>query len=440
MRSRKFACLGIVVALSIAGCTSGDDDDSADVEADDTSDTATDDTAADTDAPADDRAPGVTEDTVKIGVNYVDTGALVAVGLNYDLGDFEGAYQALFDAINADGGINGRMLEAVFAPIDPTGPTSADAACLKLTEDDDVFLITGFFLNDAVLCPLDAHETAVVGGMMTPARVELAKAPWITDLPDTDLPESVLETLAETGELDGSVAVFAATQDRTTMEDIVLPKLDELGIETVDTAVMDAPVDDTAALQSNVSLISERFESSGADTIVLVGPAAANWPLYQVESDYRPKLLFLDVVAARAFGTNAAVADTSQLDTSISGGPYGPDQARWEAMADCVAILDAAGATSPPPDDFDVNDRSNQPYQAGFFACPNMALVTALLEAAGEDLNYGTLQAAMDGLTLVVPGDPGERVYGPAPAGDGNPLAYLFTWNGDKRDFELVGG
>ena len=62
-----------------------------------------------------------------------------------------------------------------------------------------MFLVTGFFLGDAVICPLDAHATAVVGGGMTPARLELAKAPWITWMPDTDQPEQVLDALVRTG-------------------------------------------------------------------------------------------------------------------------------------------------------------------------------------------------------------------------------------------------
>ncbi|MCU1368628.1 MAG: hypothetical protein JWN39_4267, partial [Ilumatobacteraceae bacterium] len=93
-------------------------------------------------------APGVSADTIKIGVTYVDTEALKAVGLNYDLGPHAKVYQALADDINAKGGINGRKLQIVLAPIDPTNAAGADAACLKLTEDDDVFLITGFFLGD----------------------------------------------------------------------------------------------------------------------------------------------------------------------------------------------------------------------------------------------------------------------------------------------------
>ena len=425
----------------VAGCASGDDDDAVETDEDTTETTAgetTETTAGDEEITG--PAPGVTDDTIKIGVNYVDTASLTAVGLNFNLGDYQATYQALADAINAGGGINGRQLEVVFAPIDPTGPASADAACLKLTEDDDVFLVTGFFLGDAVTCPLDAHATAVVGGGMTPARLELAKAPWITWMPDTDQPNQVLDAFNERGELDGSVAVVAHAQDAALMEDTVLPKLSELGIEPVETATIDAPTDDTAALQSNVTLIAERFNAAGADTVLVVGIAGANWPLYMEENPYRPKLLFTDVTAARAFATNESTTDTSILDNSLSGGSYGPDQARWEDAGQqaCIETLAAAGVESPPPDQFDANDTSNQPYQAAFFACPDMGLMLKWLEAAGENLNYGTLEAALDGLTLAVPGDPGERTFGPPPASDGDPIAYLFTWNDSAAEFEVV--
>jgi hypothetical protein len=100
--------------------------------------------------------------------------------------------------------------------------------------------------------------------------------------------------------------------------------------------------------------------------------------------------------------------------------------------------LAAAGVESPPPNQFDTSDTSNQPYQAAFFACPDMGLMLKWLEAAGENLNYGTLEAAIDGLTLSVPGDPGERTFGPPPASDGDPIAYLFMWNDSAAEFEVV--
>ena len=54
-------------------------------------------------------------------------------------------------------------------------------------------------------------------------------------------------------------------------------------------------------------------------------------------------------------------------------------------------------------------------------------------QAAGQDLNYGTLESAIDGLKVPIPGDPTVRTYGPPPAADGNPTAYLFAWDEARR-------
>jgi hypothetical protein len=76
-------------------------------------------------------------------------------------------------------------------------------------------------------------------------------------------------------------------------------------------------------------------------------------------------------------------------------------------------------------------------YVSGFTACNEVTLLRALLEAAGEDLNYGTLAAGADGLEVELPGEPTPRVYGPPPAADGDPTAYLFDWDPGTVDFVL---
>jgi hypothetical protein len=433
MRLKRLRTSGVLVLtamLLVAACTAGDEDA--------TDDTTSGSAATETTPSATGPAPGATDDTIKVGVTYVDTASLVASGLNYDLGEHEAVYTALFDAINADGGINGRQIEPVFAPIDPTNPAPAEEKCVQLTEDEDVFMVIGFFLNDAVLCPVSLHATAVVGGAQNAETAAQAEAPWLTWLPDTDQPEAVTRAFAEAGELDGTVAVYGAERDQVTIDGTVLPVLDELGIEVVETGIMDAPADDPAAVQASVQTIAQSFEASGADTIVIVGASGQDWPSAMAENDsYRPKLLFLEQTGARAFYTNEATTDTSVLEGSLLGGGYGPDQARFEeaAMQECVQIATDAGIEVPSPDEVGDDDPSNQPYQAPFQACPDVYLMQAWLDAAGEDLNYGTLAAAAQGLELVIPGDPETRTFGPFPAGDGNPTAYLFAWDEAAQDY-----
>ena len=79
MRLRVLASVGILT-VALLGCTSGDDSSSGTV-ADDSGGSTT------TEPSATGPSPGVTDDTIKIGVTYVDTEPLKAVGLDYDLGD-----------------------------------------------------------------------------------------------------------------------------------------------------------------------------------------------------------------------------------------------------------------------------------------------------------------------------------------------------------------
>src|SRR5262245_8146149 len=287
-RLRSKVALLVLVALLVAACTAGDDSDRVDT-ADTTA--ATDPSTADQPV-ASGPAPGVTDDAVRIGITYTDAEALQAVGLDYEFGDQEAAYQALADDINADGGIHGRQLELFFAPIDPTSSTPAEEKCVELTEDHDVFMVVGFFLTDAVLCPVVTHETAVIGGEMTPERVEQAAAPWISPAPDSDLPVAALEAYAELGALDGTVAVFGDTLDQAVVNEQVWPALEELGVEPVEVGITDAPPADQAAMEANVRTISERFQAADADTVVLVGGSGQNWPATMDDDpSYRPQLL-----------------------------------------------------------------------------------------------------------------------------------------------------
>ena len=71
------------------------------------------------------------------------------------------------------------------------------------------------------------------------------------------------------------MAVYAAAANQAEMEDQILPVLEELGIEPVETGIMDAPTDDTAALEASVSLVAERFEVLFGGQLLLRGDVHA---------------------------------------------------------------------------------------------------------------------------------------------------------------------
>ena len=431
VRSRFIAL--VAAGALLLGCTSGDDD------------TASTDTTAGaetetTEAAATGPAPGVTDTTIKIGVTYVDLASLEVASLNH--GDYAAAFEAVIDDINAQGGIHGRTLEAVIVPIPPTSTDAPEAACVTLTEDEDVFMIVGFLQDDDVLCPLETHQTAVVGGSMSPERLARAEAPWYTYEAGTDLASDVVRTMAEDGELDGTVAVFAGAPQTAQVNDLILPLLEELGVDVVDVALAAEQTGevDLAAAQAETAIIAERFEAAGVDQVIVVGAAGLGWATGVQPLDYRPELRLTDPASIQAYVTDAAGNDLSVLDGAIAGNLYGPAQAIWELpqMQECIAMVEAAGVPVPEPASIEPGTGSR--YVAGTTACIAMTLVQALLDAAGEELNYGSLEAAVNDLRVQLPNSPEEAIYGPPPSADGDAAAFLFDWNPSTETFEIREG
>ena len=428
---RKLIVTVLVVGALLIGCTAGDDTASEGTSG------GSEDTRGSTPVPTG-PAPGVTADSIKVGVTYVDLESLGDVA-TITHGDYEVAYQALFDDINESGGINGRTVEPVLVGVNPVGTDAADAACVQLTEDDDVFVVMGFFLEDAVLCPAETHETAVIGPALTPERLERAQAPWFSTEGSADIQTDVVRALAEAGELDGSVGVFGGPADEAQLNDAVLPLLDELGIEVTESALVDAPPEDIAATNAATAVIAERFETSGVDQVLVLGNSGLTWASGTENLDYRPELRLADPNSILVFVGDEGGRDLSVLDGAVSGGLYGAAQNTWElpAMQDCIAVIEGAGGEVPPPDSVGEDGEGDGLWVAGFNACRNVGLFRALVEAAGEDLNYGSLAAAADGLEVELSIQPDPLTYGPGAAADGDPTAYLFDWDPDEADFVL---
>ncbi len=61
----------------------------------------------------------------------------------------------------------------------------------------------------------------------------------------------------------------------------------------VQTAINSVPDSDTAAFNQEFSVIAEKFESSGVNTVVAVGNAGDDWPeaLQDNQSTYRPRII-----------------------------------------------------------------------------------------------------------------------------------------------------
>ena len=223
---------------------------------------------------------GVTAETITIGVSYLDMDLLVQLGATpAPWGDQELVIQALTDDINNRGGINGRRVEVLMDKYNPIGTTEAEAACLRLTEDNEVFAVLFGFLGpaeEANTCIVSQQETILVGGNITPDRLAEARAPWVNQQAPRERITSALFTLLDNeGMLQGrSIAVVADLTAAPQLEEVA-ELLREHGVEPVLEIATSSQVADLVAQNQEWAALSERIRAAGADTLLLIGNPTA---------------------------------------------------------------------------------------------------------------------------------------------------------------------
>lgn len=244
---------------------------------------------------------GITESTVKIGIPTIAnaeavTGLLGAADLQLGNPDKEAA--ALVADLNARGGINGRKVEAVYAPVDYANPNIEAAylaACNKLTDDAHVFAIL-LVLNPPpsfIQCAAQ-HGTLLINASIAPGNDKMiaAAAPWYyapTLISLTRVPAPLFDSGLARGKLSRNDKVGILALDEPsftdTVEDAVKPALEARKI-----AYSYERVATEASLQNAVL----RFQRSGVTHVFFEQMSGIVVLLFmrQAESQsYRPKYL-----------------------------------------------------------------------------------------------------------------------------------------------------
>lgn len=344
--------------------------------------------------PAPRIAPGVTDDSIKIGITYPDLTA-VKQFLKIDHGDYEAAYKALIDKINATGGIQGRKLQPVFGPINVASPAAAQESCVKLTQDEKVFAALGTFNANEPLCYVQTNKTAVVGGSLDSKSYAAAQAPWFSDVWGDSVTDAV-KVLGANNTLAGKkVAVVGVVNEQAVVNDLVLPGLKTLGVTPVETAIMDASFRDPAAVAQQLGVFIQKFQASGADTVIVVGGIGSEFPKQLEKTTYRPRLMFTNVSNVLVYTGDQAKHDFSTLTNAVAAGPK--DDWNEPGLQECIATVEAAipalkGKLSVDPASLPPGTPSPQTSMQA--ACRNLALFKAIAEKAGRDLDYETFQNA----------------------------------------------
>ena len=342
--------------------------------------------------------PGVSKDEIKIGVTYPDLDAIRDV-TDISHGDYKTTYNAVIDQLNKQGGVNGRKVVPVFAPINPIGTAPAQEACLKLTEDEKVFATVGFFYFDAPLCYVSQHDTPILGGTMDPTYLQQAKAPWMTLDSGPEVTPRAIDALVKSGDLKGKVGVVGvASEEKNLLDAAVLPSLKRNGIKNT-VAIIDAPLSDTVAATQQAGTIAEKFKSEGIKTVLLVGAAPSAFSNALKNTDYRPKLV------GTPFSTFQGAALNKATDPALWKGSATADIAadfNDPSLQKCYStVTKATGDTiveraAPGTPDYQASARA---------ACQYISLFSQLAGAAGKDLTVAGFGKAAEKLgSVTVPG------------------------------------
>ncbi len=398
--------LCLCIALLAAACAGGDDDAQPEATATTDESAATTVPGADTPEPTATEVPlddvplgpsdvGVTATTITIGIPSVDVEALQEFGLLEDLEGFDPieAFETAIAHVNDRGGINGRTLDAVYAEFLPIGQAQADAACIELVQDNDVFAVLGtLIVPEGVLCYTQLNDTPFVGiiGSLTQEIIEGGSEPAIaTSALVADLQLAMFDYAESQGELSRPIAVHG--DDRATI-DWAADELRDRGTNVVSLTTVSAPGTDQAARLGEFEQIFERWRSDGAEVVLNVGTAL---DLVVAMGDEE---FYIDVYASEGSAFNYTPEEEPELEaarrlTIVSGvppleeGDHGPTDACTEAWDSRHPDQVLA---SIPDQIFTVQS-----------ACAGIELLAAVAEAAGNDLTHESFAAAISVVEVV---------------------------------------
>ncbi len=349
-------------------------------------------------APRTGAGPGVTADTVKVVFVGVDLKATASVTgfKTADAGDPARQVKALETWVNANGGIAGRKLVAVYRNYEAAddSPAAEERLCNQVTQDDRAFavVLTGQFQSNARPCyasrrTLVLDATLVANDQST--FTKLAPYLWSASYPDYDeFVRAFLGSLERQRYFAGATRAGVVAADtptnRAAYERLAVPELKRLNVAPT-VAWIDTT--DLGTLNAGLNQAAVDFRAKGVDRVFFLGGA-------------RMASFFLTVAAAQSFTARYALSSFDNPSFLVNNpatipregleGAVGigfnpsqdvPDSAYpfpgTDAERACLAVYEADGQTFATRE----NARVAFPY------CDAALLLQAGARNLGPDLN-----------------------------------------------------
>ena len=347
---------------------------------------------------------GVTETSITLGIPAVDVEQLQALGLLAGIElDEMAAWESAMANVNDRGGVAGRTLEAVYSIYLPLGVAQADAACVELVQDNEIFAAVGtLIVPESALCYTELNGTPFVGvGTITEQIADRSiEAVLTTDASAERLRIGMIDLAESEGALQRPVAVHG--DERGAIESAVR-ELQSRGANVVSISTVSAPETDVQARVAEYEGIFERWRSDGAEVVINVGTTL------DILSAMGRQEFYIDVYTAESGAFNYQPDEEREYEalrhvTTVSGAP-GPG----EDHGPTVACHDAFNTRYP---DMNLTDHPDQTWIVGV-SCAVVEIFAAVAAAAGPELTHESFAASAGGVGVIdLPGFGEVRVGG----------------------------
>jgi hypothetical protein len=208
--------------------------------------------------------------------------------------------------INKAGGIDGRKINAIIVPYDPTNEVDMRALCKQWTEGTPaafaVLDAIGAWQDQDELCITQEGHTPLISAWSSVTDWTDAGSPylWWTGSDQAAILNTVVHWGLSTGRIDRTkplgIVVGDLTSDQTALNQYLLPDLKSLGVTKVDVEEIATQTSEAAATNTEAPLAVERLKAAGVTTVLPMLRINALFPYLAAEAsqEYYPTLLLSD--------------------------------------------------------------------------------------------------------------------------------------------------
>jgi hypothetical protein len=342
---------------------------------------------------------GVTEDTIKIGVSMLDFESLVSGGLSTEgWGDQQLVWETYIANLNANGGINGRMLEAVYSFYNPIVIAEAESSCIELTEDNETFAVLGGYLGpteDTNPCITGVGETILVGGRQTDERLERSVAPWIQAPSTRERRLDIFtELLDQDGRIEGRKIAVVGSVELSDIAERAPEILEGYGADEVLFINNDVTQGDIQGLNDAWAIYAEAINAAGSEAVLLIG--AGQGGVRGISNnglDVETWVLEGDSLNNLGAETSPDQADGAITTTGLTDTEQFEDP---DVQANCIEVFTAANPDVEVISPADVVDGEEHWFNSVINYCYWLELFEIVATEAGADLTQDSFAAAIE--------------------------------------------